>query len=79
MVCLLINIINFSIENGFRINSSIINFVYGGDNGDEHKDDDKLIDNNVNSKSSVSKQVIIHTLTLEFISLVLVKIAGVNA
>jgi hypothetical protein len=50
MLCLLINIISFSIENGFRIKSSIINFVYGGDNCDEHKNDDELIDNNVNSK-----------------------------
>ena len=46
-----------------RINSSTINFVVSGD------DDDELIDNNDNSKSSVSKQVIKNTLTVEFISL----------
>jgi hypothetical protein len=50
----------FSIENGFRINSSIIDVVNG---------DVELVDNNDNSKSSVSKQVIKNTLTFEFISL----------
>ena len=60
--CLLINIINFSIENGFRINSSIISLV---------GDDDELIDDSVNndSKSFLSKQVIKNILTFESISL----------
>jgi hypothetical protein len=52
---LLINKINFSIENGFRINSSIIDFV-DANNDDELIDDGD--DNNDNSKSSISKQVI---------------------